>query len=163
MSDSSESESYKIDIVLVLKRDYLSSLFLLSPLALWGAVFIRNVGGHEIGTYMVIAAVGTVLLAGAGMLRIGTIMWLADSGVPAKASISQVIIRRNKGRIEFSYPYGGERHEASVAFRSRDPMKDIPRGMNVTALVDSNKPKRAILPTLFQHESEIFDKKVQKS
>ncbi len=162
MSDSSDAEKYKIDILLVLKRDYLASLFLLSPPALWGAVFIRNVGGHEIGAYLIAAAVGTVLLAGAGMLRIGTIMWLADTGVPVQASISQVIVRRNKGRIEFSYPYAGERHEASVAFRSRDPMKDIPRGMNVTALVDPNKPKRTIVPTLFQHESDIFDKKVQK-
>ncbi|NBF40038.1 MAG: hypothetical protein GVY14_06440, partial [Spirochaetes bacterium] len=35
-----KSPERAVDILLVLKRDYLTSLFLLSPLALWAAVFI---------------------------------------------------------------------------------------------------------------------------
>ncbi len=148
-----------VDILLVLKRDYLTTLFLLSPLALWAAVFIRNVGGHDIRNYLIAAVAGTVLLVGGGLLRLGTIMSLAESGVEVTASINQIIMRRNKGRIEFTYVYNGEREEASMAFRSRDPLKDVQRGTNLTALVDPNNPRRAILPALFQEENPIFDKK----
>ena len=148
-----------VDILLVLKRDYLTSLFLLSPLALWAAVFIRNVGGHDIRNYLIAAIAGSVLLVGIGLLRLGTIMSLAESGVEVTASINQIIMRRNKGRIEFTYVYNGEREEASMAFRSREPLKDVQRGTNLPALVDPNKPRRAMLPAVFQEENPIFDKK----
>jgi hypothetical protein len=148
-----------VDILLVLKRDYLTSLFLLSPLALWAAVFIRNIGGHDIRAYLIAAIAGSVLLVGIGLLRLGTIMSLAESGVEVTASINQIIMRRNKGRIEFTYVYNGEREEASMAFRSRDPVKDVQRGTNLNALVDPNKPRRAILPAVFQDENPIFDRK----
>ena len=154
-----KSPECAVDIVLVLKRDYLTSLLLLSPLALWAAVFIRNVGGHDIRTYLIAAIAGTVLLVGAGLLRLGTIMSLAESGVEVTASINQIIMRRNKGRIEFTYVYNGEREEASMAFRSRDPLKDVQRGTNLTALVDPNNPRRAILPAMFQDKNPIFDRK----
>ena len=154
-----KSPERAVDILLVLKRDYLTSLFLLSPLALWAAVFIRNVGGHDIRTYLIAAIAGTVLLVGGGLLRLGTIMSLAESGVEVTASINQIIMRRNKGRIEFTYVYNGEREEASMAFRSRDPLKDVQRGTNLPALVDPNNPRRAILPGVFQDENPIFDKK----
>lgn len=148
-----------IDILLVLKRDYLTSLFLLSPLALWAAVFIRNIGGYSVRNYVIAAVVGSVVLIGAGFLRIGTIMSLAESGQAVKASINQIIVRRNKGRIEYTYVYGDERYEASLAFRSRDPLKDVQRGTAITALVDANKPGRALLPAVFQEDNPIFDKK----
>jgi hypothetical protein len=152
-------DTRNVDILIVLKRDYLTSLFLLSPLALWGAVFIRNVGGHPLGAYLIAAIAGTVVLIGAGLLRLGTIMSVAESGEEVKASINQIIMRRNKGRIEFTYVYDGERYEASMAFRSRDPLKDVKRGTNVLALVDPSKPKRAIIPGVFQEENPIFERK----
>jgi hypothetical protein len=158
-SPDAKSPEREIDILLVLKRDYLTSLFLLSPLALWGAVFIRNIGGHDITAYLIAAIAGTVLLVGTGLLRLGTIMSLQDTGAEVTASINQIIMRRNKGRIEFTYVYDGERYEASVAFRSRDPLKDVQRGTNLLALVDPQKPTRAILPGVFQEENPIFDKK----
>lgn len=153
------SPEREVDILIVLKRDYLTSLFLLSPLALWGAVFIRNIGGHPLGGYLIAAIAGTVVLIGAGLFRLGTIMSIAENGAAVKASINQIIVRRNKGRIEFTYVYGDERYEASMAFRSRDPIKDVQRGTAITALVDQSKPSRAILPAVYQEENPIFERK----
>ena len=154
-----QSPERAIDILLVLKRDYLTSLLLLSPLALWAAVFIRNIGGHDIRYYLIAAVAGSVVLIAGGLLRIGTIMSLAENGAEVKASINQIIMRRNKGRVEYTYVYGGERYEASIAFRSRDPLKDVQRGTNLPALVDPGKPQRSILPGVFQEENPIFDKR----
>ncbi|MFP4011372.1 MAG: DUF3592 domain-containing protein [Spirochaetaceae bacterium] len=145
-----------IDVAYVIKRDYLSSLLIISPAALWIAVFVRYVAAGGALIYLIGAAVGTVLLVGTGFLRIGTIMSLADTGTEVTASVQAVFMRGNKGRIEFTYVYDGERYEASAAFRTRDLLRDLPQGTQVPVLVDPAKPQRAILPDLYRSNSSIL-------
>jgi len=147
----------RIEVAAVVKRDYLVSLLLLSPLALWAAFVIRNMGGGSAMVYLIIAVAGSLFGLAAGLARIGHILSLAEKGEHADAEVKQIIMGKNRGRIHFRYTVEGQSFDGVQAFRAREQIKKVKKGLRVTVAVDPHKPKSAIIPSLFRDDNPFFE------
>ena len=149
----------RVEVGAVIKRDYLASIFLLSPFALWAAFLFKRMGGGSEVLYLAIAIAGTVVMFVCGLARIGHILSLVGGGEYTTAEVKQVIMGGHRGRIHFSYTYGGQSFEGVQVFRARESIKRIKRGLHVTVAVDPSRPKNAIIPSVFLRTNPFLETK----
>ncbi len=149
----------RVEVSAVIKRDYLVSIFLLSPFALWAAFLIKRMGGGSEVLYLVIAIAGTVVMLVCGLARIGRILSLVDRGERTTAEVKHVIMGGHRGRIHFTYTYGGQSFEGVQVFRARESIKKIKKGLRVTVVVDPSRPKNAIIPSVFLRTNPFLETK----
>ncbi|MFA7567261.1 MAG: hypothetical protein WCY01_09570 [Alkalispirochaeta sp.] len=136
----------------VVAHDYLVSAFLLSPFALWAAVIIRNIGGHDIAIWVGIALAGTVVLCTLGLKRGFAVLNILRNGTETVGTIVAVMIQGQRGRIEFTFLHAEEKITVNLAVRKCTVLKEMKQGTRVRVRYDNNRPALAVLPVVFEEK-----------
>ncbi len=92
-------------------------------------------------------------LALAGLLtaawRIFTITSIFSDGLAVPAAISNVWYFRDRGRVEYTYTFRGQKYRGGNAIHKSRYTRFLESRTDVTVVVDRNNPKRAFIQELY--------------
>lgn len=93
---------------------------------------------------------GVLLISLLGlMLRYVSIVSLYNSGLEAKATISEVGFFRDRGYIKYIYPYEKKKYASKMRVMKNKTTLQYQIGDEVDVIVDRENPKKAIIKNLF--------------
>jgi len=72
-----------------------------------------------------------------------------ETGIEATGEVTSIYFYRRRGGIKFTYEYKGQVYKAGVAVYRNSKTRSITKGMTVNILINSKKPKKAIIKDLF--------------
>lgn len=107
--------------------------------------YIRPGRSSFVEVALVITALAIVGLA----WRVVRIERLFTNGVSAVATVTKVVLSKDRGRLEFAFRAGGEDVSAWCLVHRSAAIRSIEVGQNIRVLHDSRKPERAIISDLF--------------
>jgi hypothetical protein len=136
----------------IITVDYAAFAAFIFPLLLWviyGVLyFYREVKPTDL-TLPAVYAVLTLLSAAVVAWRVRLINQIFDKGVEAKGTISHVAFFRDRGRLEYTYFYMGQKYKSGNAVHRVKKTRDIQVGEQVVVLLDPDKPERAFIRDLY--------------
>ncbi len=138
----------------ILQADYGAMLCALGPLVFWGiamgmAVVNSLDGKAQDLTMVVIASVGTAVCGPFLVIRLRSIFAIFRDGVEVDGVVTSVEFYRDRGTVEFTFPWEGEVWSVSRAIHKTDRTTALKKTQAVVVLVDPTNPKNAHLRDLF--------------
>jgi hypothetical protein len=99
--------------------------------------------------YLTLAIVATVVGLGVLVWRIGLLWRAFRSGMQVRGKISSVYLRRDRGRVEYTYIYASQEFKSGVEIHRTKQTKALKTGDRVILMVDRSNPKRAFIRDLY--------------
>ena len=131
----------------ILVLDYYTFMAYLITIIGW-VIFYANRTDPE--SNMLYIAIGVTCAAVLVFLwRLYTFIKIFDSGVETPAIIQRFLYARIHGRIEYTYTYQGVEYNVHDDVVKYTGVREIAIGLQVTALVNPNNPKKAVINELF--------------
>ena len=142
----------------IIMNDYGSVLLMTAIVVSWGLFFgskafgglptrhgvvIPHAEGGAFGYRMAIVA--TVVGAPLLVWRVSTYLRLLSFGRVVEATIVEVWFDKDRGRIEFSYTFEGQQLRAGNPVMKNKDTRDLRVGDRVQVVIDTEKPKRAVI------------------
>ena len=115
---------------------------LIFPFLRQGATF----GRVEILT---IALPLSLIAAGFLLWRVTRIQTLFSRGAAVRGNITRIRLVRDRGRVEFRYEFNGERLQSWMPVHQSPEVLALRESQEVDLLVDTTRPRRAIIRHLF--------------
>lgn len=152
----------------ILKSDYPSLLLLILIGVAWVIAIIGGVfdalpqrGGAGITPVdqatkwgmFVIAGVLTLVCGWFASQRIKNIKRIISDGIEVKGRIQSIYFARDRGRVEYDYEYNGQAYHAGNAIWKNRETTKLSEGDDIDLIVDSAKPSRAFIKTLYTVDS----------
>ena len=134
----------------IIQVDYLASLGVDLPLAMWGLALVGRFFDPETASFFGLIA-APVTLAGLLLIawRIWTIRSVFGGGTGVPGVVSSLAFFRGRGRIRYVYTYRGKKYEGSNALQSNHLARALAPGQDVTVMLDSGNPRRAFVRELY--------------
>ncbi len=140
----------------IIQVDYIALLSVLFPLAFWGMyvwfdllpLFANREGGGSASFLNValVTTLGGLLVFGARLYAIFSVYW---NGIEVPGQIQNVWFYRDRGRVEYTYTYLGEKHQRGTAIHRTRRTRDLQIDQDVILVVDRGNPKRALIRDLY--------------
>ena len=132
--------------------DYAAFTAALFPIVMWG-IYMLLLAMQEIQlsnlAYPAIAAGITFVSLLVLILKIRQISSLFEDGLEVPATISNVFFFRDRGRVDYSFTYNGQKYITGNALHKVKQTSELRVGDSVTVLIDRNNPKRACIRNLY--------------
>lgn len=134
----------------IVQVDYLASLGVIAPLAMWGVALVGRFFDPEMASFFGLIA-SPVTLAGLVVIawRTWTIRSVVTGGTQVPGLVSSLAFFRGRGRIRYVYTYRGQKYEGSNSLQSNRYARALAPGREVTVVLDSAKPSRAFVRELY--------------
>lgn len=94
-------------------------------------------------------AVASVALVAVLVWRIRRVNWLFTNGMPVVGVITDLLIARDRGRLEFEFEVEGKRVISWMPIHRTKSVLSLSPGDRVDLLFDETKPTRAIVKALY--------------
>lgn len=94
--------------------------------------------------------VASVALVAVLLWRIGRVGWLFSHGASAVGVITDLAIAKDRGLLKFHFDTGGTRVRAWMPIHRTRAVLSLSPGDRVEVLFDGNRPKRAIVRSLYE-------------
>jgi hypothetical protein len=134
----------------IVQVDYLASLGLILPIAMWGVTLVGRFFDPEMASFFgLIAAPATLVGLGLIAWRAWAIRSVVGGGTQVPGVVSSIAFFRGRGRIRYVYTYRGKKHEGSSALQSNRFARALAPGQEVTIMLDSANPSRAFVRELY--------------
>ena len=135
--------------------DYAAFTAALFPIVMWG-IYLMLLAMQEIQitnlAYPAIAAGITFVSILVLIWKIRQISMLFEDGLEVPATISNVFFFRDRGRVDYSFTYNGQKYITGNALHKVKQTSELRVGDSVTVLIDRNNPKRACIRDLYLHD-----------
>ena len=132
--------------------DYAAFTAALAPVVLWG-IYLLLLVMNEIRitdiTYPVIAAGITFISILVLVWRIRQISLMFEDGLEVPATISNVFFFRDRGRVDYTFTYNGQKYITGNALHKVKQTSELRVGDSVTVLIDRNNPKHTCIRDLY--------------
>lgn len=102
--------------------------------------------------FLGLAFLATIISLGVLALRIRLFFRVFRDGKQVHGKILQVEIRRDHGRVEYTYIYNHKEYFSRAEVHRNAETKALKNGDQVLLLVDPNKPSRAFIRDLYVQE-----------
>ena len=145
-------------ITRIIWTDYIAFLATISPIAIW-IVHLAWVPdwrgeGPVIPTWMApyILVLSLAVTFGSALIlawRVLLIKTAFRSGSVASGRITAVSLKRDRGRLEYTYSLEGKTYQSGVSIHRNARTKELRAGEKIILLVDRKKPKRAFMRDLY--------------
>jgi hypothetical protein len=133
--------------------DYAAFMAALFPVVLWGLYLLllvmKEIWITDI-TYPVIAAGITLISILVLIWRIRQISMIFEDGLEVSATISNVFFFRDRGRVDYTFTYNGQKYITGNALHKVKQTSELRVGDTVTVLLDRNDPRRTCIRELYQ-------------
>jgi hypothetical protein len=93
--------------------------------------------------------VASIALLAVLVWRIRRIDWFFSSGIPIAGVITDLLIARDRGRLEFEFEVAGERVASWMPIHKTKSVLSLSPGDRVDLLFDESRPTRAIVKDLY--------------
>lgn len=136
----------------IITIDYAAFLGWLLPTVMWVMyIFLWVSGKTKTGDFIlpVVFSVITVIALAVLFWRIQVFHTVFSDGIEAAATISNVSFFRDRGRVEYVYPYQGQKIIGGNAVLKVNRTQAYKIGEQVVVMVDRNMPKRAFIRDLY--------------
>lgn len=94
-------------------------------------------------------AVASIALVAVLVWRILRINWFFSNGVPVVGVITDLLIAKDRGRLEFEFEVEGKRVVSWMPIHKTKSVLSLSPGDRVDLLFDETKPTRAIVKALY--------------
>jgi hypothetical protein len=142
----------------ILRNDYLSITFAVTPLMLWVLWFAVDVlpswlNGQKVwlGWQLLLALIGITglcwLVVG---WRVSLIHSILQDGGLVEGIITRVWFVQSRGQVECSYTYMRQAYQAKITLVKNERTSQMTVGEPLTLVVDPDDPKRVFVRDLFQ-------------
>ena len=132
--------------------DYAAFTAALFPIVMWG-IYLMLLAMQEIQitnlAYPAIAAGITFVSILVLIWKIRQISMLFEDGLEVPATISNVFFFRDRGRVDYTFTYNGQKYITGNALHKVKQTSELRVGDSVTVLIDRNNPKRACIRDLY--------------
>jgi hypothetical protein len=132
--------------------DYAAFTAALFPIVMWG-IYLMLLAMQEIQitnlAYPAIAAGITFVSILVLIWKIRQISMLFEDGLEVPATISNVFFFRDRGRVDYTFTYNGQKYITGNALHKVKQTSELGVGDTVTVLIDRNNPKRACIRDLY--------------
>jgi hypothetical protein len=133
--------------------DYAAFTAALTPVVLWG-LYLLLLAMNKIRitdiTYPVLAAGITFISILVVVWRIRQISMIFEDGLEVPATISNVFFFRDRGRVDYTFTYNGQKYITGNALHKVKQTSELRVGDTVTVLLDRNDPRRTCIRELYQ-------------
>jgi hypothetical protein len=133
--------------------DYAAFTAALTPVVLWG-LYLLLLAMNKIRitdiTYPVLAAGITFISILVVVWRIRQISMIFEDGLEVPATISNVFFFRDRGRVDYTFTYNGQKYITGNALHKVKQTSALRVGDAVTVLLDRNDPRRTCIRELYQ-------------
>jgi hypothetical protein len=99
--------------------------------------------------YLTLAIVATMTGLGILAWRIGLLWRVFRCGTQVRGRISSVYLRRDRGRVEYTYIYASQEFKSGAEIHRTKQTKALKKGDRVILIVDRSNPKRAFIRDLY--------------
>ncbi len=161
MDHSPWKPSLKPSLVRIFWTDYLAFFFSLVPVSAWVIYFAWIPDWKGDGSvippraapfYMILAIVATLTSLAVFAWRLWLIYSVFKHGANVKGKITSVFIKRDRGRVEYTYIFDRKEYQTGVEIHRNERTKALKEGEHVDLLVDCSNPKRAFIRHLYTAE-----------
>jgi len=145
-------------ITRIIWTDYIAFLATIFPIVIW-IVHLAWVPdwrgeGPVIPPWMApYILVLSLLVTLGGALTLAWRVWLIKTafrnGSVASGRITAISLKRDRGRLEYTYSFEGKTYQSSVSIHRNAQTKELRAGEKIILLVDRKKPKRAFMRDLY--------------
>ena len=94
-------------------------------------------------------AVASVALVTVLVWRVRRVNWFFSNGTPAVGVITDLLIAKDRGRLEFEFEVEGRRVRSWMPIHKTKSVLSLSPGDRVDLLFDESKPTRAIVKRLY--------------
>jgi hypothetical protein len=132
-----------------LDNDFNLTAPLLVPLIFWAVTLLSLMllGGSQILLILaVIVTLGSPILI---FLRLRTLRDFFESGERIIGELTRVYFFQDRGRIDYTYTYAGNKYSGSAAIHKNDLTRELVAGQAVPLVVDRDHPARSLMADLF--------------
>jgi len=153
-----QQKKYQPSISQIIWTDYTAFYAALVPIVVW-VVFLAWVPAWrkdgpiiktEIAPYFaILCALLTTIALGIVAARIRMLHKIFQDGMQINGRILNVTMRRDRGRVEYTYIHNREEYQAKVSVHRNKQTLALRKGERVILLVDRSKPKRAFIRDLY--------------
>jgi hypothetical protein len=146
----------------IIKSDYFALLTVLAPLAFW-LIYLALAyfgylphprGGGPLSAsdapfFLKLALVTTLVCVPLLIWRVRHFRAVFGHGEEVIGRITNVFFFRDRGRVEFTYTYAGQRYRARNALHRTKEAAALKEGDEVVLVVSRSEPRRAYIRDLF--------------
>ena len=153
--------SVKPSVRRIIWSDYPAFYASLVPLVAWivylawapnwrGSGPVLKAGAQPI--YLALTVLGTIGAAGVLAYRLWLFFRLFRSGETVRGKISSVQLRRDRGKVEYSYIFNHQEFNSGAQVHRNARTKALKSGELVNLIVDPANPRRAFIRHLYTDE-----------
>lgn len=147
--------TYKTSILKILFTDFAAFVCLIIPL-LYGGMYLLllSSGSPQKVVLFTPLYLGVVALVCWGIVlwRVYLIKTVVEDGWLTQATITNISITKDRGRIDYTYKYGENEYKSWCAVMLTQRTRSLRLGEQVPVMLDSSNHRRAFLPDLYLHE-----------
>lgn len=142
----------------IIWADYIAFISVIFPAVIWivclawipdwrgeGPVIPAWMVPHVLVFSLLAALLGSLFLA----WRVWLIKKIFQNGSVVSGRITFVSLKRDRGRLDYTYNFEGKVYESGVSIHRNAQTKELRAGEKIILLVDQNNPKRAFMRDLY--------------